>query len=418
MEPLTIGDLTLINESFKTGICFSLKNKNKLPFSKFYSKKISHWTIEIDTSHELIIVKTKRKIDKNNIYNLAFPIIQKFLDLVLLEVKLTNQIKKKENYFIWYIENKKQVLESFSTSYIKISSNTQLTVIKTHKNGKKTKKIMINNVKKYDESYRYYRLAQLTETPVQAFRNLYLSFEKILDSNFPIQKVKTRWGKRWEGEWAWTKRGLISVSKSNAKELAIILECNITDVADNFKKTIYPMRQKLFHSKEKKGYVFPTDLTTETEVIRLFNLLERIYLVLVDEFLGERLARGGMVSQGLIALTKRWYQGAKKYELLLSENNSITKGNETLADEMEYPYMIIQANSLLKDNMIYLSSEINANTFRTKFINLVRFSVINSGKLIQTSKFDKPIKITKIIGLIRLNASIGIISEDFHRKFK
>jgi hypothetical protein len=70
----------------------------------------------------------------------------------------------------------------------------------------------------WHESLRYFRLSQLTDDRVEAFRNAYLAFESILTLQYPRHVFPPRRAggrARYESEGVWLERALRAVDSTN-----------------------------------------------------------------------------------------------------------------------------------------------------------------------------------------------------------
>lgn len=100
VKPLIMDEFVLCDDVYKSGAVFSLSKEAQSSFDKFYSKKIGIWNISIKDKSKIMVVKTKRKINANNLYKSAYNIAQEFLDFLSVEIRHFNSNKKSTKLFI------------------------------------------------------------------------------------------------------------------------------------------------------------------------------------------------------------------------------------------------------------------------------------------------------------------------------
>jgi hypothetical protein len=106
--------------------------------------------------------------------------------------------------------------------------------------------------------FRFFRLAQVTDDLYDAYRNMYLAFEVLLSSRFPVIK-----GER-EGEWL--ARGLEGASRDIL--LTDLVAAGTANVVQAVLDLIYyDARLPLFHAKEGREFYAPQDSQANREVV-------------------------------------------------------------------------------------------------------------------------------------------------------
>lgn len=124
----------------------------------------------------------------------------------------------------------------------------------------------------WSPAFRFHRLSQASADVFEAFRNLYLGLEALLDEHFP-QDRKDRGGKA-EGEWNWLVRALRQAEvKVNLSRLAAP---GSKDPANDLAKAIYDIRVKLFHAKTGL-FLIPNDELSLTKVSKMYPVLLELW---------------------------------------------------------------------------------------------------------------------------------------------
>lgn len=393
--------LTLCDNTYKSGAVFLLSKTVHSHHEDFYSKKIGIWQVVVKDEGKLLVVKTKRQIKRENIYNYTFDIAQKFLDFISVEIRNFNTIKNYQNFLLWYVEGNKNILETVSRSAITISSRTKLTIKPVDK--RKKERVVKNNLTEHHPALRYFRISRSNNDFIDAFRNQYLAFEQLLSS---IRPKTCR-------EWVWISTTLnLSTKKA---EMAKILKCQQSRLADEFKIKIYNVRNALFHAKKGERYYLPGDLITKGEIIESLQTLEYINWILLDEHYNTRIARGGMVIGGLQGIANNFCRKEQQFKMLVSNRSAELDEKGKLDDETKVPHLITDAQSEVQDRTARVYTEFKVKDILKKFNKLSRTGVIGSGGLYEISQFEKPIELSNIVALLRVNQYTDITSDDFHQ---
>lgn len=153
----------------------------------------------------------------------------------------------------------------------------------------------------WDESFRYFRLAQTTEDLFDAYRNMYLGLESLLYDIDPIQ-LNIR-GKQGESEKEWFIRALRKLGLPSMTEFAPprIANPNEEDIYNDLYKD---MRTALFHSKRTWAHYIPHEPLDRAKVQQSYARLAKLYLAVVQSSLQVTRRSGGATEAGFQELTK------------------------------------------------------------------------------------------------------------------
>jgi len=153
----------------------------------------------------------------------------------------------------------------------------------------------------YHESLRYFRLSQVTEDLFDAFRNMYLAFELLLEHKCPKRG-------RAEGEGAWLRRALSKVDET--VPLSQVYRAKEPHIIESIYNDLYKnIRCRLFHAKQDSR-LFPQNLVDRQLVSEGLEKLTRIFLLLAREFLNVRRAGGKMTYEGFTWMTEPLMSGS------------------------------------------------------------------------------------------------------------
>lgn len=302
---------------------------------------------------------------------------------------------------MWYIENNKNILEINSRSPLNIISRTQIQIKPVDK--RKKVKILKNDLKEHHPSLRYFRLSRNNKDFIDAFRNQYLAFEQLLSSISPKNG----------GEWNWIKNILNQSTKIS--EIAKILKCSNQNVDNQFKLKIYNVRNALFHAKNGETYYLPGDLITKKQIIDSLQLLEYINWVLLDEHYKTTIARGGMAIGGLQQIANNFCTKEKQFQIMVSNKFGKVDKDEKLEDEAKHTSLISNASYDIEYCSAKIFTEFDVKKILSKFQELSRMCVVGSSGLYSINQLEKPITLTDIVHILKINEYIDVTSEDFHQ---
>lgn len=153
----------------------------------------------------------------------------------------------------------------------------------------------------WHDSLRYFRLAQITDDLFDAYRNLYLGLESILDRIAP--QIVDAAGKPKEGEGVWFKRALTAAS--TRLNLAPYASRGSTDPVQGLYDDLYvKTRTALFHAKSSRPSFLPHSSGKEQEgVTAVVERLARLFIALAEKELNTRSPMGGFFASGFNWLT-------------------------------------------------------------------------------------------------------------------
>jgi len=145
-------------------------------------------------------------------------------------------------------------------------------------------------------SFRYYRLAQNTDDLFDAYRNMYLALESILDS------IASQ-GRESEGDWL--RRALAAVGGIvNLADFAPLGSSNPSQ--DIYNDLYVGTRSALFHAKGSRPFLLPQDAAQRAGVLASLDRLGRLYCALAKKRLGINPGVGLMTIEGFRAMSKAW----------------------------------------------------------------------------------------------------------------
>lgn len=181
---------------FKSGISFSMSRKS--PLAYIHETENGDWQVEFSKSSTKVVARTTGMLSFDELQSLGFNTIQSALDILSVKSILSTNLEDpaRSNNGVYYSNGK-----SIAYVYSLLDFPMSMSVNVKHTNGS-GKEIKPPSPPEpiWNESFRYYRLSQSSTDLFEAYRNLFLAFEALLNNICPKN--------RREGEAVWLKRSL------------------------------------------------------------------------------------------------------------------------------------------------------------------------------------------------------------------
>ena len=186
--------------TYKCGISYLLASKPS--FSYIYYDVGGVWQVELSKDSSEVIARTALIVSYDELQVAGFAAIQEALDVLsvkgILSVNLADPARSSVGV---YCSNGKSILYVYSLFDFSMGMQSEIKHIDASGNVVES---LLQPEPVWNESFRYYRLSQSSGDLFEAYRNLFLAFEALLNSISPK--------KRSEGERAWLKRCLSVVN--------------------------------------------------------------------------------------------------------------------------------------------------------------------------------------------------------------
>ncbi len=332
--------------------------------------------IEIQANNPYIIAKLNSKHNMNDTLIEGHDLILKGLDILCASGKGDLSIRNMKEIISWWKEGRDQVLRWTIYEMLGFSIGPVKVEIKDN-NGNvipppKQPKII------YHECMRYFRLSQITDDVFEAFRNLYLAFELILNFIEP---------KQIERERIWLKRALNTANSKH--QLVRVFEPITGNVVSDIINEIYTdIRCAVFHAK--KSYLIPQNLADKEKVQKGFIKLSNLVVFLMEKYLNTRNLTGGMTYFAFSNFTQALFS---KSELIFSDssNNSVNVSKK-------------YAPELSSDGLSFILGSIDGPNIK-KINDLKGFILRDSNKNLFTGEIEGVLSLEHID---RLEIQIGL----------
>ncbi|PRY47688.1 hypothetical protein LY71_11243 [Geodermatophilus tzadiensis] len=197
----------------------------------------------------------------------------------------------------------------------------------------------------WQESMRYFRMSQVTDDLFDAFRNVYLALESILDSVAPWRKG--------EGEGVWLRRALTGASKM--VNLPDYLSTPASDPIDAVFQELYRnIRTATFHGKAGRRVLLPQDQSARSAVAEAKLRYARMYLDIAKAVFGSHFShRGGLTPEAFKLMINEVTSGLS---LALTDDAAPVVGSDTDFSPNGRPVVEVPATQVMHMDRPYLAT--------------------------------------------------------------
>lgn len=279
---LRVGTIPLVagETAEAAGVAFSLFS----PATSDALLSVEGGEIEVREGQRDVVVRFANAQDASTAFTQGHSLAQQGLDLLSVLGKQDAVIHDAEDeHVLWWTEQDGLVLRLVSTTVLKLAVNP-VTVVVRDKEGNVVPPKPVEP--RHHIAFRYYRLAQTTDDLFDAYRNMYLAFELLLSSQYPISKG--------EKEIVWLHRALSAATTTIKLEGLGVRQGN--DLVESVLDVVYrDARLPLFHAKEGRDYFAPQDLVSNRVVVsHALSVLTQLVLRMAEKWYNSRRMGGGV----------------------------------------------------------------------------------------------------------------------------
>lgn len=198
-----------LDGKYKSGVAFSISRKS--PISYVHEFDDGSWQVEFWKNSDDVIARSTSELDQEVLQSSGFEVVQKALDVLSVKGILSTYVTRSATTSIGvYWCNSKSVV--YLQSLFNFPMGVSVQVQQRDKSGNEiTPPPPAEPI--WNESFRYYRLSQSSTDLFEAYRNLFLAFEALLNT---ICSKNRR-----EGEAVWLRRALaVTNSRINLAQFA------------------------------------------------------------------------------------------------------------------------------------------------------------------------------------------------------
>jgi hypothetical protein len=344
------------NSDFTSGAAFLLSKKSRVSESVQIGDNA---VVHVQPASNYAVVRFKNATSNDEALSMGQEFIQQGLDLLSISGKDDLTLRDAtDEYITSWKENNTQVLRITSTTTL----NFDVPPVRVTVHDKDGNEILSPIIEpKYNYAFRFFRLSQITDDIYDAYRNMYLAFELLLSSQYPIEKN--------EREINWLRRGISNANISlNFKAL---LPTSTNDPIQEIIQTIYDKaRLPLFHAKEGRGFYPPQSSEYRNVIIKALDLLTKMVLKMSEAWYDARRLGGGVFHGWVYESMKQILSTAK---MLVSDDSSqFDKSQKDLTDNRYKSALWLQTELIRDDSerkgpSLLGKLEINDSTFKKTF---------------------------------------------------
>lgn len=271
-----LGDIFIagsehLDGKYKSGIVFSLSRQS--PISCVHELNSGLWQVEFRKSSDDVIARSVLKLDQEALQSGGFEAVQAALDILSVKGILSAYVARPATTSIGvYWANSRSIVYLQSLFDLSMGMSIQVQQFDDLNN-----EIILPPPAEpiWNESFRYYRLSQSSSDLFEAYRNLFLAFEALLNTICTKQ--------RREGEGTWLRRALAVVDLR--VDLAQFTPSGSSDPIDYIINSQYAsVRCRLQHAKFPAAEL-PHSSINPVAVKQAYDELVRIWRQIAGAYL-------------------------------------------------------------------------------------------------------------------------------------
>jgi hypothetical protein len=350
---------------FKSAVMFSLKTVCKV--NEVFNYQDNQWEVEVRENHNYIVARSRFELSIDNILKRGLELCQQALDLLSITRKGEMQIEAPgDEHIVLFTETNRIILREVSISNLGIGVDSSYEII--DKDGNIVSKPPPPQIN-WIPAFRFYRLSQGSNDLFEAYRNLFLGLEALLNQICP-KTVK-------EGEKQWLKRALLLVG-GNIQLSELMPEGN-NNAVEYFLKTQYDaIRCKLFHAKGDRAILPHQDLNP-IEVSGAYDSLLSLWRKIAVIYFNIPGGGGVITNQGFKSFMNEAFSDGFTF---------VASNDKTPPNEKDN-----EINPLKKDKYIYKNTDYKNN--------------LKGGRVLLTGSLEEP-ELSKVKVIHR----IGVVIKD------
>lgn len=246
------------------------------------------WVVEVRAASLVVVARGPQVDSAEEAHESGTRAAQRGLDLFSMRGSCDLLIRRAEDENLaWWVDGGRRVLRATATAPLRITVGAAVRV--TDASGQE-KPLPAEPEPEWHPSFRYFRLAQVSEEVFDAYRNLYLALESVLSTATPKNQG--------ERDFDWIGRALTEAG-AGGLNLAAFAPPGADDPAEAIRSDLYgETRTATFHAKAGHRTLVPLDPVDRRSVLASLSRLAGLYLELCNRVLGFRRLGGFMFRAG------------------------------------------------------------------------------------------------------------------------
>jgi len=267
---ISLGGRNSEEGDFPSGIAFHLITASKIDF--LWESKDRIWQVQLAKDHELVVAKSRERYALEPLLAAGLSEIQKCLDIAAVK-KLDIMVldHPETNHIALFERNDETVIQHFTMESFPIAMKVSIEI--RDKNGN-IKQAIPEPALNWTWAFRYYRLSQASHDVFEAYRNLFLSLEALLNGIYPKQQS--------EQEKKWLRNALSKIS--DKMDISQYTPSGEKDpVAYQLENQYERIRCRLFHAKFPDA-LLPQEEPSLADVTAAYGALLRLWRKIAEVF--------------------------------------------------------------------------------------------------------------------------------------
>jgi hypothetical protein len=309
------------SDDFPSGIAFPLKRESEIDYT--WASQDLRWQVELKRGHVYAVARSHDHQAYDSLVTSGLEQIQRCQDIIAVKKLGVLLLDHPESDHVGLFQrDEESILRHFSVSTLGIATSVSVEVRDKDGNIKPPAPIPEPI---WTWAFRYYRLSQASQDIFEAYRNLFLSLEALLNNIRP--KLRS------ESEKRWLKNALSEVATK--VQLGKHTPPIIADPIDYFMRTQYEdIRCRLFHAKYPDA-LLPHEELNPTDVLVAYESLLRLWRDIAETYFRVPHAGGVVTYQGF----RYWMDKLFSHPLSLyfTEDNSPPQREDTQVSPLGLP---------------------------------------------------------------------------------
>lgn len=301
------------SENFPSGITFPLKCESEIDY--IWESQDSGWQVELKHGHVYAVARSRDPQACDNLVASGLEQIQRCQDIIAVKKLGILVLDHPEiNHIALFQRDGETILRHFSVATLGIA--TSVSVEGRDKDGNIKPSAPVPEPS-WTWAFRYYRLSQASQDIFEAYRNLFLSLEALLNN------IRPNLPKKPEGKWL---KDALSVIATKVP-LANHAPATVADPINYFMETQYEnVRCRLFHAKYPDA-LLPHEELNPTDVLVAYEALLRLWRDIAETYFQVPRGGGVVTHQGFKFFMDKAFQ--RPLSLHFTEDNSPGRKDDT-----------------------------------------------------------------------------------------
>lgn len=266
------------------------------------------WQFESLANGRYICARHLREMGADEAHELGVAALSKALDLSSVQYNQHSALATPGDDFIaLYKSSTKQALLLATTTERNMSTSFEMTI--TRADGTIERPAPPPDPV-WNRAFRYYRLSQIAADPYDAYRNLYLAFETLMEQLFPRTQD--------EREGAWIRRCFTTLHQQSG--LQAFAPAGHKAPSEYLYGTLYEsIRCNLFHSSSAKT-ILPYYETESSKLLSAYQTLLNVWRTVSAKHLGTNMHGCVITFQGFAGIMASSYQGSLAFKVTVDDS--------------------------------------------------------------------------------------------------